>query len=131
MIVVGPDFRPPPSFTPFSIAFLELWLNTLVRLDQEFGGVITLTSWFRDPMRNAQVGGVRGSLHQAGLAGDFTVQRSIISDAFCGLGSLVGLCREPPLFVYTNRFKALAPPFTQALREPNGSYHYELDLAAR
>lgn len=128
MIEIGPDFRAPPQFGPFQIAFLELWINTIFKLDQEYGGTYTLTSWYRDPMRNMQVGGVSGSLHTMGLAGDFTVDRSILSSALCGLGSLFGLCKEPPLFYAVNAWKRLAPPFTQALQEPNGSYHYELDL---
>ena len=129
MIVLGPDFRPPPTIGPFQVAFLSLWIDTISKLDAEYGGTWTLTSWYRDAARNAAVGGVMGSLHQVGLAGDFTVERSIVSDALCGLGSLLGLCKTLPLFAIENRFRRLAQPYTQALREPNGSYHYELDLS--
>lgn len=128
MITIGPDFRPPPTIGPFQIAFLELWIDTIVQLDREYGGTWILTSWYRDPMRNTEVGGKAMSLHLVGLGGDFVVERSILRDAFCGLGSLVGLCKELPIFAIENRYRRRAPPYTQAVLEPNGSYHYELDL---
>lgn len=130
MIVIGPDFRVPRTLGPFQIAFLVLWIDTLTKIDAEFGALtITLTSWARDEMQNAAAGGVANSLHRVGLAGDFTVDRGILSGLACGLGGLIGLCRELPIGAIEGRFRRLAPPYTQALREPNGSYHYELDLS--
>ena len=130
MIVIGPDFRIPPDLGPLQVAFLLLWFEALRRYEAQFpGATITLTSWYRDAMRNAQVGGVLGSLHQVGLAGDSTVDRSIVRSALCGVGSLVGLCAAPGPFSFSNSFRSLAPPYTQALQEANGSFHFELDLS--
>jgi len=129
VIVVGPDFRVPPQLGILQLVFIILALQAIEAYESEFpGATITLTSWYRDAMRNAQVGGVLGSLHTQGLALDSVVDRSVIRSVACGVGSLVGLCREPGVFSYTNAFKRIAPPFTQALQEPNGSFHFELDL---
>lgn len=119
MIVIGPDFRVPPDFGPLQAAFLLLWFEALRRYEQQYpGATITLTSWHRDAMRNAQVGGVLGSLHTRGLAGDSTVERGFFNSIFA----------SPPVFAFVNSFRSIAPPYTQALQEPNGSFHFELDL---
>lgn len=129
MIVVGPDFRVPPDLGLLQLVFIVLALQAIENYDREFpGATITLTSWYRDAMRNAQVGGVMGSLHTMGLALDTTVSRPLLPSIACGVGSIFGLCREPPVFAYSNSFRRIAPPLTQALQEPNGSFHFELDL---
>jgi len=129
MIVAGPDFRPPPQLGVLQFVFIVLAIQALQTYDMMFGpATITLTSWFRDPMRNAQVGGVPNSLHQVGLALDFTVRRDALPAIACGLGSVFGLCKEPGPFTLSNLWRQLAPPFTQTQNEPNGSSHWELDL---
>lgn len=133
MIVAGPDFRPPPQLGTLQLVFILLALQTLIDEQAQYGeSMITLTSWYRDPMRNAQVGGVSGSLHLQGLALDFVVNRESIgatlANAACGIGSIFGLCKPRPAFSKINAWRRLAPPFTQAVLEQNGSTHYELDL---
>lgn len=136
MIVAGPDFRVPPDFGTNVVQqiFILLALQTLLDEQATYGeSMITLTSWYRDAARNAAVGGVSGSLHTRGLALDFTSSDpvtvgGVLSGAACGVGSLFGLCKPRPAFSKISAWKRLAPPFTQAVLERNGSYHYELDL---
>jgi len=136
MIVAGPDFRPPPQLGVLELVFILLVLDTLARENAEYGEqLITLTSWYRTPERNAAVGGVPGSLHTKGLAIDFTsaplgsFAGNVISGIACGVGSIFGLCKERPVFSKPNAWRRVAPPFTQAVIEPNTSNHWELDLS--
>jgi len=72
MIVAGPDFRVPPQLTDLQIIFLILVIATIASLPQE-NVIYVMTSWFRDPMRNLEVGGKSNSLHVAGLAIDVAI----------------------------------------------------------
>lgn len=134
MIVLGPDFRLPPQMGLLQLVFLVLAIDALEREQLEYGEqLITLTSYYRDPMRNAEVGGVKNSLHQVGLALDFTsaplgsVVGNVVNGIACGVGSIFGLCKERPLFSKLNAFRRIAPPLTQAVVESDHT-HYELDL---
>lgn len=120
--------------TTLQLVFILLVLIALSKDQEEYGEqLITLTSWYRDPARNAAVGGREGSLHPAGLALDFTTAplgstvSNVINGLACGVGGLFGLCRERPLFNKENTFKRLAPPVTQAIFEGDHT-HFELDL---
>ena len=133
MIVAGPDFRVPPDLAPLQLVFILLALQTLIDEQAEYGEqLITLTSWYRDPMRNAAVGGREGSLHTMGLALDFTAQTpisasAVLSGIACGVGSIFGLCKERSAFTKVNAWRRVAPPFTQAIIESDHT-HWELDL---
>jgi zinc D-Ala-D-Ala carboxypeptidase len=61
-------------------------LLELVRVDT---GPITIVSSFRCPAHNAQVGGVRDSMHLLGLAVDFKIKAD--SDRYIALKSLLRL----------------------------------------
>lgn len=85
MIVRGPDLRQPPSIR-IEQALLLVFVIILLQMAEDDAGVVpvnyTLTSWYRDPVRNMQVGGVPTSLHLQGLAVD------VVPD-FPGLPSVV------------------------------------------
>jgi len=134
MIVAGPDFRVPPQLGILQLVFIVLAIQAIESDQMEYGEqLVTLTSWYRDPGRNLEVGGKANSLHPAGLALDFTSSEiggsgtQLINGLACGVGSLFGLCRTRPPFSKVRAFQRIAPPVTQALQEAD-HFHYELDL---
>jgi len=68
-VSVGPDVRIPPGFSKnqTQIAFLIFFVEAMLMSGNP---AITLTSWYRTPERNREVGGVPNSLHVQGLAID-------------------------------------------------------------
>lgn len=137
MIVAGPDFRVPQPLGVLQLVFILLALQTLIEDQAEYGErMYVLTSWARNPMQNAEAGGVKNSLHQVGLALDIDdvtpISLSGVASGFvCGVGSLFGLCKERPAFALGNRWRRIAPPFTQAVLSPTAGgsvQHFELDL---
>lgn len=127
MITAGPDFRPPPQLGPLQLVTLYLVLQTILEFEAEFGGDHVFTSWFRSAARNNLVGGVRNSRHLTGLAIDVADVTSPARRIACGLGSVVGLCREPRIGELRRRFMALVPGITQAVLESDHT-HFELDF---
>lgn len=78
MIQAGSGFRPPPGLGQgptgeLQLALLLVVLLAVVMTLASFPGTYVFTSWFRDPMRNAEVGGVPNSRHLLGLGLDVAV----------------------------------------------------------
>jgi hypothetical protein len=123
MISAGPDFRAPPQLGELQIAFIILAIFAIATQPQE-GFRYVLTSWYRTPIRNMEVGGQSNSLHLAGLALDVAVfdDRPLLtrlSDSIFAEGSLFSRGLQ-------GSWRMFGPAF-QALVESD-HVHLELDL---
>lgn len=116
MIRPGPDLRAPPVFGELQFVFLILVLAALEDGSGRFNWRIT--SWYRDPQRNAEVGGVANSLHVAGLAMDIVPEQapSFLSRIFSP-SDATGLI---------SRWRSFGPIF-QGIQEGD-HIHLELDV---
>ena len=78
-----------PEFALFLfLVALMAWVavGLLYRLYIQYGLGLTVTSWWRSPWRNEEVGGVYNSLHMAGLAWDVVPVTQENADKLRGIG---------------------------------------------
>lgn len=120
MIAVGRDLRIPPNFGALQAAFILIVFAVLMR----FASIaeITLTSWYRDPIRNAQVGGAPGSRHLQGLAIDIVVSTGFAANVFT-LGQASRQIYED----IAAQWRRFGPIFQVELESDH--LHLELDLS--
>lgn len=128
MIQVGPDFRPPPSLEPIHLLFLLLVVIAIeMHAAANPGTTYTLTSWYRDPMRNAAVGGVSTSRHLVGLGMDIVIDTPFSVGSIFG-GIIAEISGSSPLSrTLSAIWRSLASPITQAVIEGDHT-HVELDF---
>lgn len=126
MIEIGPDFRVPPAPSMLQVIFLVLVIAAIAqRIEQDASlGILSartvfrLTSWFRSTERNAQVGGVPGSLHVQGLGIDVVVDTPLFAPSTDAI-EVESLARAWRRF--GRQFQAIVE---------SDHLHLELDLAA-
>lgn len=126
MILAGPDFRVPPRVGELQLLFILLVIYTLM----SYSETTVITSWYRDALRNAMVGGVGGSLHVQGLAVDVVIMRqgSVLRE---GVDLVRGLFGSQPTLNLSyadlaNAWRSLGRGF-EAVAEGD-HLHLELDL---
>jgi len=78
------------SATPLQLrAGSNLSLNFLSPLDQRVNGRVRVTSWFRSPKLNTEIGGENGSQHTKGEAVDFYIEGMDRNDTYSLIREMV------------------------------------------
>lgn len=132
MIRPGPGFAAPPGLGSGNVgelqfALLLVVIVTIVSTAQSFAGDYVLTSWFRDAMRNAMVGGVPNSRHLLGLGLDVAVNpdplRTVLS-----LGLEAGSARTSLLLNFRRLVRELGLGAAWQAVDEGDHVHFEVDF---
>lgn len=132
MIARGANFQAPPGIGSGPIgeaqlALLLVVLLTVVMVEASEEADFTFTSWYRDPMRNAMVGGVPNSRHLLGLGLDVAVNPSRAQTVLT-LGLAAGRVRTGLLLAFRRIKEQLGLGAAWQVVDEGDHVHFELDF---